>query len=373
LADATASFGITFENMFDSASQSSSFNLHSMGEHNVVMNNCHSNGSIQYGFGIGSYGTGVIGHWSGYVTLNNCTSKNSVSVAVKATTAQGNYTFNNCDFSTKTGDNEAYSMYVTNADVTITDCKLDSGLYVLTNTITKNDGFVRVNGGSINRNKSFTRTIQMGEGTRLDISNCELDNYWSLLGACDLRIGGNSHIKAVSDHFAPSGLKTHNISVANSKITLDGNQNTSYIIYGNAISFSNVEFVATKNIGLKIYSINTIVNNCRGTLRLQSYATSILSYNLNVFRCIGYDNVLVVYDNTGTISIKNNSLTSDATNTVSMNTSNIPSVLQYINNAITGNVSISASPTKGMFTGNMTSGTATYPTATASRIVANNI
>lgn len=373
LVDATASFGITFNDMNESGSISAGYNLHSMCEHNIKFINCHSSGGKQYGFGIGSYGAGVIGQWAGRVSLVDCTSKDSLSIAVKATTANGDYRFTNCDFKTLDGSASAYSLVVSNADVSINNCNLDSGLYVLNAPETKNDGFVKVQGGRIGRNPS-TKAIQMSENTRLDINACSLNNYWSLLGKCELNIGGKSIITTNGDHFVPSTKFTHNISISDSTINLRGVTNSLYIMYGDEINLNNVKFDSTNNIGMRVYSNKTVITNCRGALRLSNDAANIVELKNNSLDLDATFTSAITLNNTkAAIDIDSNRIKFRSTNTVSINTTNTVASLKYSNNTVDGNVAIPAVPTKGIFMGNITAGTSTFPAASSTVLVKDNI
>lgn len=373
LADATASVNVTFQDMWDSGSKSAAYNLHSMTEWNIQMTNCHSIGSEQYGFGIGSYGSGVIGHWSGNVTLDKCTSMDSKSIAVKATTAQGNYTFNDCVFRTLDGNSSSYAVVVTNADVTINNCRILSGIYVLNDTIVKNDGFVRVTGGRIARNNS-TKAVQMSAGTSLSISNCEVNNYWSLLGVCDLNITNNSVITTDGNHFVSSNIFTHNISISNSTIKLRGTTNSLYIVYGDEINLNNVKFDSTNNIGMRVYSNKTVISNCRGALRLVNDAANIVELKNNSLDLDATFTSAITLNNTkAAIDIDSNRIKFLGSNTIGINSSNTVAGLKYTNNTVDGNAAIPAVPTKGIFKDNTTAGTSTFPTASATVLVKDNI
>lgn len=365
--DLTAAWHNVCYDSTDNKAATASYSTHRAYEYNNIFLRCHSFDAKVLAFG---FGPNMFGDHTDRTYILQCTAIGfEGDGAVFSNKGSGLYIqdsyFKGTGYSLITADNDTFAINTELASGTQVVSGADintAGRCVLINSVTK-----------FAPNK---RAVSMGTGTTLELINSRTEGQMSLSADATLR-GYNAHIQVpVGTNLC--GATTANLILIGGKFDIPSTATTSQTNSFKKLHLNGVEFVQTNpSIVNALYGADTTYLNCFGSSRLTINGTNInrLTMSGNVLSNVGATTLLslISFPSTSRVRLSNNTLIGSGAALV-INDTNSLSKLQILGNTITGITSIvNAAIISCIIKDNVLDGTTTLPSASTSKIIADNL
>jgi len=382
--DFTVAWHITASDCVDSNTLSASYTLHTAFEYDIVYDRCVSQSAAFDGaFVLGRVNTGF-GDTTDQITISNC--------SVVDCAAPRGIAFRNKGSGLRVSNTlvqmrpsvVAYAIAVGNADVLVENCQLFGG--ILTESDVTNGAFdsgdIRVSNCILVAQDS-QRSLNILDGYRVHLHNCTVVGLAQFANGSLYAVGSRFVIKpGNTQYFAFTGTTSNTGSFYFNDCSFDPGAAASGTrdFYGAVNSFVGCNFRVDPNNQLfRPQAAKVVFNGNTGEVRFQLLSTvndCQFSWNnlagvtggaVRVFNAVGFTGTLVAVGNLIQQA-------TDATSSFVIASSNLIKACVFANNFIKGVVTLTdAEITNATVTGNVIDGTATYPTPSANKVVANNV
>jgi hypothetical protein len=382
--DFTVAWHITASDCFDSNALSASFTLHTAFEYDITYDRCVSeSAAFDSAFSLGRVTTGF-GDTTDQITVSNCS-------VVDCAAPQG-ISFRSKGRGLRVSNTlvqmrpalSAAAIAVGNADVVIENCQLLGGIRTESDVANGafDSGDILVSNCVLIAQDS-QRSLNILNGHRLRLNNCTVDGLAQVangfLYADNSRFviqsGGVQYIT-----FTDTTANTGSFYFNNCRFDPSASNSSARNFYGSVNAFVNCSFGIDPNGQPFNPQANKVIfRGNTGQVRFQALAnvsdcdfsannlTGLTSGATRIFNASGFTGKLVAV---GNVLEQAN----DATNCFVVASSNTIEACVFANNFVKGVVILTnAEITNANVTGNIVDGTATYPTAGAQKVVANNV